>query len=259
MTITTKTLSRETLSGQAAAGVPHRPPLGWGADGLTTYLDDCRRNQFATFNNKPDAVADLVRIDALFVKFLDGAINPRPFMPMNFMLRAHSSFRVAAGSVLAGQVYEAQAQLRLCLEHGAYGFYIGDNKDRWQRWMNRSTSDEAKQAVRQEFSHTKVAKHIQAAATKLGDLFEHLYDRLIDFGAHPNELGFSSNSAVREDGENVHFDTIYLQGDGLPLDLALKTTGQVGLWVLHIMQLQYRERYDLLGIKQQVEEIRQRF
>lgn len=240
-------------------GPPVRPPDGWGQDSLTDYLDDFWGNQFATFDNKRAAVADLIRIDGLFKRFLDGAINPRPFVPMGFMLRAHSAYRAAAGAVMAGQLYEAQALLRLCLEHGAYGFYIGADRERWERWMHRNDSEATKKVVRDEFTHNKIKKHVSAAATKLGGQFELLYEKLIDFGAHPNEQGFSMNSAMRRDGENVHFDTIYLQADGLPLDLGLKMTGQVGLWVLHVMQLIYRERFELQGVRADLEEIRTRF
>lgn len=67
------------------------------------------------------------------------------------------------------------------------------------------------------------------------------------------------NSAIRRDSGNVHFDTVYLQGDGLPLDFALRTAGQVGLWILFVMQPIYKERYELLGIRAELEEIRSRF
>ncbi|MER9064853.1 hypothetical protein [Mesorhizobium sp. M0698] len=238
---------------------PARSPDGWGQDSLTDYFDSFRGNQFATFDNKRPAVADLIRIDGLFVRFLHGATNPRPFVPMTFMLRAHAAYRAAAGAVLAGQLYEAQAMLRLCLEHAAYGFYIGADKVRWQRWMNRNDSAAAKHAVRDDFTHNRIRKHIKAAAATIGGQFERLYETLIDFGAHPNEQGFSINSAIRKDGENVHFDTIYLQADGMPLDMGLKMTGQVGLWALHIMQLIYAERFELQGIRADIEEIRTRF
>ncbi|MBZ9696437.1 MULTISPECIES: hypothetical protein [unclassified Mesorhizobium] len=95
--------------------------------------------------------------------------------------------------------------------------------------MNRNDSAAAKQAVRDEFTHNRIRKHIKAAAATVGSQFERLYEMLIDFGAHPNERGFSINSAIRRDGENVHFATIYLQADGMPPDMGLKMVGQVGL------------------------------
>lgn len=244
----------------ALSGVqPRRPPRGWGQDPLTAYLDEVRDNQFASFANKEGPVGDLIRIDGLFMKLLHGAVNPQPFAPMLFMLRAHSAYRAAAGAVMAGQLYEAQAMLRLCLEHGAYGFYIGTDPDRWERWLRRNESEAYKQAVRKEFTYKKIKQYIKSAAPRLGHQFEMLYEQAIDFGAHPNEPGFSLNARIRREDGSTHYETLYLQGDGELIDLILRTTGQVGLWVLHLMQLLYRARYELLGIHAELEEIRSRF
>jgi len=100
-------------------------PDGWGRDPLTEYLDAFRANQLATFANKRSAIVDLTTIDKMFRTLIDGAMNPKPFLPMSFLQRAHSAFLAAAGAVMAGQIYEAQALLRVCLEQGAYAFYIG--------------------------------------------------------------------------------------------------------------------------------------
>ncbi|UVK39950.1 hypothetical protein LHFGNBLO_001365 [Mesorhizobium sp. AR10] len=234
-------------------------PQGWGDDALTEYLDEYRGNQYATFNNKRAAVADLIKIDALFKQLLDGPVNPRPMAPMGFFMRAHSAYRAAAGAVMAGQLYEAQGLLRLCLEHGAYGFYIGSDNARWTRWLTRSDSEAAKKVVRNEFTESKIRKQIAATSAKLAQHFGTLYETLIDFGAHPNEQGFSLSTSIRRVDGNVHLDTIYLHGDGLPLDLALKTTAQVGLWVLHIAQLLYAARFKLLGIETELAALRQRY
>lgn len=237
-----------------------KPPNGWGDDSLTSYLTAYKANQFATFANKGQAVTDLIRIDGLFERFLNGAINPRPFYPMNFLLRAHSAYRSGVGAVMAGQLFESQASFRLCLEHAAYGFYIGSDKDRMERWLRRGDSDDNRKAVRKEFHNDKIRAYIRAQSPVHCTQFDLLYSKLIEFGAHPNEQGYSLNSAItRLDGGDVHFTTIYLQGNGLPLDNGLKTAGQVGLWALHLMQIIYASRYELLGIRAALEEIRTRF
>lgn len=143
-------------------------PRGWGDDPLTAYLDNYRDNQIATFANKPGPVADLMRIDGLLLKLLNGAINPKPFVPMTFMLRAHAAYRAAVGAVMAGQLYEAQGQMRLCLEHAAYGFYIGGDEERWKRWMNRNDNAAAKKVVRDEFQYGKIKTYITRQAKRLG-------------------------------------------------------------------------------------------
>jgi hypothetical protein len=235
------------------------PPNGWGADALTSYLQDFRRNQFATFANKGQATKDLVTIDELYGRLMVGAVNPRPFYPLNFMLRAHAAYRAGVSAIMGGQVYEAQSLLRLCLEHAAYGFYVGSDKERLERWLRRGDSDANRKAVRKEFHNDRIRAHISARAPVLGDHFNVLYDRLMDFGAHPNEQGYSLNSTIIRDDSHVHFNAIYLHGDGLPLDLGMRTAAQVGLWPLHLMQLLYRERYELLGIRGELDELRKRF
>ncbi|UGY08590.1 hypothetical protein [Phyllobacterium pellucidum] len=110
-------------------------PPGWGNDSLTKYLDNYRDNQFATFVGKRAVISDLILIDGMYKLLLDGAKNPKPFIPMTFFLRAHSAYRSATGAVMAGQLYEAQALLRLCLEHSSYALYIGPDTERWKRWM----------------------------------------------------------------------------------------------------------------------------
>jgi hypothetical protein len=202
---------------------------------------------------------DLIQIDGLFERFLKGAVNPRPLYPMQFTLRAHSAYRVGVGTVMAGQLYESQTVLRLCLEHAAYGFFIGSDNARMERWLRRGDSEQNRKAVRKEFQNEKLREHIRKQAPALCDSFDHLYSQLIDFGAHPNEQGYSMHSTIVEADDRIHFNAIYLQGDGMHLDFAMKVAAQVGLWPLLLMQLLYRERYELLGIRAELEQLRKRF
>ncbi len=169
---------------------PTTPPPGWALDTLSTYLDEFRGNQWATFHNKRPEVRDLIAIDALFDRLLNGAKDPDPQMPMTFLLRAHAAYRAAVGLVMGGQLYEAQALLRLCLEHASYGFFIGGDTARWTRWMKRNDDEKSRKVVREEFTAGAIRRAIKKADAKIGGHFEFLYERLIDFGAHPNEQGF---------------------------------------------------------------------
>lgn len=232
-------------------------PPNWGTDPLTAYLETFRNNQFATLANKPSIVNPLILVDGLYLRFLEGATNLRPFLPAVFFLRAHSAYRAAAGAVMAGQVYEAHTLLRLCLEHTAYGVFINDNEPRWKRWMERQDSKQSKDLVRKEFSFGNLKSHFRSISEPIGAKFEILYEKLIDFGAHPNEQGFSLNSAIRkQENGDVHFDTIYLQENGLSLDFGLKSATEVGVWSLHAAQLIYPVRFELLGIREELTSLR---
>ncbi|MHA6685368.1 hypothetical protein [Mesorhizobium sp. A556] len=228
--------------------VKTRVPDGWGKDTLSSFIDEFRHNQFATFSRKREAMTGLERIDELLKRFLYGAVDPKPFVPMSFLTRAHSAFRATSGVVMGGHLYESQALMRLSLEHAAYGLYIGDDGERWTRWMQRHDSDEAEAAVRKEFSHNRIRKHVQSIDSNLGERFDLFYGSTIDFGAHPNELGFSANTLTRKDDDGgVAIMTVYLQGDGKLLDLALKMTAHVGLWVLDVAEHIYGERFATRG------------
>ncbi|WP_152046747.1 hypothetical protein [Aureimonas psammosilenae] len=226
---------------------------------MTEYLEEYRGNQFATFANKREAVSHLITIDGLFLRLLEGAVNLRPHIPAFFLLRSHAAYRAAVGAVMGGQVYEAQAMLRLCLEHGSYSLYLGNNAERWSRWMARQDGEAQRKTVKAEFSYGKILRHVTNEAPKLAKILSELYERVIDLGAHPNEQGFSLNSVIREEGGNTHFDTIFLHGDGLALNAGLRLSAQVGLWPLHVGQLIYRERYELLGLREELQKLGARF
>lgn len=234
-------------------------PPGWGKDTLSAYLEEFRGNQFATFYNKRQEVADLIALDGLFEKLLNGARDPDPQMPMTFLLRAHAAFRAAVSSVMGGQLYEAQALLRLSLEHASYGFFIGGDQARWTRWMKRNDDEKSKKAVREEFTSGSIRRAVKKADAKIGGHFETLYERLIDFGAHPNEQGFSMSTKLRKESGETHILSIYLHDEGVPLDFALKTTAQVAICVLHIAYLLYPARMELQQIRHELDQITTRY
>ncbi|MBC2806980.1 hypothetical protein C3Y94_028015 [Rhizobium ruizarguesonis] len=234
-------------------------PDGWGDDTLTEYLENYRNNQFATFVGREAEVADLIAIDGMLKKLVYGAKDPNPFVPMTFLLRAHSAYRSASGAVMAGQLYEAQALLRLCLEHSAYGHYIGGDNAMWERWMRRNDSDANRAAVRQEFTANKVKKKLRDADGKVATAYETLYEQLIDFGAHPNEKGFSMSSTIRKENGDIHIEAVYLHGDGLAMRSALRTTAQVGICVLRIGKTLYPQRFKDLDLEIELQAIMKRF
>jgi hypothetical protein len=230
-----------------------RTPPKWGNDGISSHLDMCRTNQYATFHNKPE-FQRLREIDQSFRIVFKNAVNPRPMYPMPFLLRSHSNFLAASSLVLAGHVFESHALMRLCLESAAYGFYVGDNKDRYLLWLNREADAGSKAKTRTAFSNTKISEHISTAGTKLKKIYDQLYQQSIDYGAHPNERGFSINTNIGESDGMISLDQVYLQADGIPLDHALKSLSRVGCWCLSVYQLLYKTRWELLGIKKRLEE-----
>lgn len=174
-----------------------KPPPGWAEDGLTSFFDSVRQNQYATFHNHPFSKR-IVAIDGLFMRLLDKPINPRPMMPMNFMLRAHSSWRAGAASAMAGQVYESNALLRAALESTSFGLFIGDDAAKFETFMARHDTPDGADKDRSAFWAKKMAANLRTMSMPLADDFDTLYDMMIDNGAHPNQRGLTFNMALRE-------------------------------------------------------------
>lgn len=236
-------------------------PPEWGKDAVSHYLDTCRANQLATFANKRSEMIDLVAIDTMFRKLLVDALNPNPLQSMDFILRSHSAYLTAVNAVMSGQLHELHPLLRACLEQASYGHFLS-NQTRWERWMQRHdlSSRSQKDKWRKEFSHGNVARNLRETRPDLGDTYNDLYERTIDYGAHPNERGASMSSDILDlpDGGKKLL-TIYLHSGGLMQDFCLRATAQVGLCVLCVAQLIYPSRMQAVGIQHQLDDMCKRY
>lgn len=227
--------------------LPATPP-GWGEDTLTTFLDDARSNQFATFHNKKEAMAKLIMIDGAFLQIAEGWTDPSDFVAATFFARSHAAFRAAVSCATAGQVYETFPCLRVCLEHAGYSALTNHNESLTKVWLNRHDDADALKAVRQTFTHANVRGAIAAKDQIAAEVYERLYQSYVDFGAHPNILGVAGSMRVVKDGENRVMQIIYLHEDGPPLELAVKSSARAGVCSLSIFQHVFPDRYERTGI-----------
>jgi hypothetical protein len=90
----------------------------------------------------------------------------------------------------------------------------------------------------------------------LAKTFDEFYQRSIDFGGHPNPHGtFSAMQMEERDGQTV-ITTWAMTADQKAMEHALKSTAQVGLTVLYIFQHAFKAKFELLGIRAEIEAIR---
>src|SRR3546814_20630059 len=112
-----------------------------------------------------------------------------------------------------------------------------------ERWLRREESDDNRKALRKEFHNDKIKAHIHATAPVIGEQFNRLYSQLIDFGAHPNEKGYSLNTKIKRTGHgDAHIQTVYLQAEGIQLDMRLRVASQNRPWALQVLQPVNSER-----------------
>lgn len=228
------------------------PPPGWGNDELTNFINAASANTYATFHNLKAEYAKLSGIDAAFHELRNG-LPDLPNAPESlaafFVPQAHLSFLAAARLALSGQSSETYACLRLTLENALYGFYLSKKPSAAETWLCRQRGTAAKRKVRDEFKIAVLLSVLNTTDRKEGFVAETLYRETIDWGAHPNELALIQRLNKGKGKGRTEFPITYLHRGNSPASrLALKKTAQVGVCVLGVFRLVYRERFDILGL-----------
>lgn len=181
---------------------------------------------------------------------------PHLITPLLF-LRSHAAYRVACEHALAGQVAEVFPMLRSSLEYAGYALHIHANPPLAEVWLRRHDDDACTRANKDAFAIRRVRESIHDASERLALVYDTLYQRTIDFGAHPNEQGVSINVVVKEQASRRIIEQVYLHGDGPALDYGLRTTAQAGICALEILQEAFKARFEVLGVRAELVELRQ--
>jgi len=231
-------------------------PPRWGDDRLSSFVDQAFNNTLGSFVQKHARFAVLERVDQNFLRIGENLINPPDFFGALLLLRAHSAYRAACRLAMSGQVPDAFPVLRACLEYSLYALHINTTPALGEVWLRRHDDAASLRRVRQEFTNAGVMATLRNRDANLFPIIEQLYERSIDFGAHPNERAITGSMAIERQPGRVEIQQIYLHGDSPSLDHGLKTTAQVGLGSLCIFQHIFLQRFRLLGIQDMIDQLR---
>lgn len=225
-----------------------QPPPGWGRDSLSEFIENARRNTFATFVQARPVWQRFTRIDGLFRRAIDALNNSRAWFAGFFLLRSHASYLGGVRFSASTQFGEAYMVLRGCLENALYGLFLHENPNLRPVWLSRHEDEASKQRVKDEFKIGRMLDVLDAQDAATGAAARALYERAIDYGAHPNERALSSVLRRTDNAENIRFDLDYLSNVPEALALCLKTTAQVGVCSLRIFRLVIPDRFTILGL-----------
>jgi hypothetical protein len=175
-------------------------------------------------------------------------MNPTSVVGPLLFQRCHAAFRAAAGEAMAGQVVECYRQCRGMLENAAYAVHIDRNPPLATVWLNRHQDEAGMKASKNAFKHVSVAQSVIAANGNAGKRFKDLYQCTIDWGGHPNERSVTGNTKMVEECDRRVMLAIMLHGDGVELDVALRTVAQCGMVSLELLQVLFNPKFELLGI-----------
>jgi hypothetical protein len=223
---------------------------------LQSFFDMVHANQKANRANFPVWCDILERMDSCFVSAGKNLINPKPVMPGNFLLRCQYAFKTAVGMALAGQVVEVFVMQRSVLEYAGYGLTIFEKPELDGVFVLRQLGPREMKAQKEAFKIGAVRAAIGRYDTELAGNFDENYQRSIDFGAHPNpHASFAAAVLDERDGE-TGMTVLGISNDAKMITVALKSTAQVGLTALLVFQHVFKEKFELLGIRQEIEALK---
>ena len=223
---------------------------------LEKFLAAVHANQQANRVNFPQWYSIIDKIDDCFVRAGSNLTNPKPVMTGSLLLRCQYAFKTAAGMALAGQIVEVFAMLRSTLECAGYALTIFDTPALENVFIARHLGPNEMKAQKEAFKISAVRAAIARKDAKLADIFDDLDQRAIDFGGHPNPHGAFSAMVLDERDDQTGMTIVAMSNDPKNIAHALKSTAQVGLTALHILQHVFKAKFELLGIKQDLDALR---
>ena len=147
--------------------------------------------------------------------------------------------------------------LRGVLENALYALHIFKNEETADVWLNRHVDDAAMSKSRTTFSHGRVSQTLRETDADIAKVAEDMYRRTIDFGAHPNERASSSSMQIVTNGDTKTIKQNYLSGGTDAQVHALKSAAQIGICTLDIFRIVFRHRFDILGLRDRVDALKQ--
>lgn len=243
---------------QAGREVHGRKPPGWGDDRLAAFLDLASDNVLGTYAQFRPQYDTVLQVDSAYVRFMENLLNPGdPVAPL-FVLQAHASYRAAAGLAISCQPSPAFMVMRGCLESSLYGLYFHRNPATFEAWTRRHESDQAKQRVKDEFTTRRLKDCLAQVDASTEEAVARLYEKTIDFGAHPNVAALAGAFRTASAADRYQFQVMYLTKEPEVIRGTLKSVAQAGVCSLLIFRNVFPERFDLLSITDTLRHLRGR-
>lgn len=221
-----------------------------------TFFELVRSNQLANQSNYSDLYSKIKTIDDCFIKGGENLINPESETIAMFFLRCQYAFKTAAGMALAGQVVEVFVILRSVLEYAGYALIISNDPNLEDVWIKRVTVSNGKTAQRKEFNYSAAKSAVKRCDARLEEIFIENYERTLDFGARPNPYGVFSAMNIHENEGNIERTILAISNEPKVVQHALKCTAQTGLTALHIFQHIFGAKFELLGIRNIMDDLK---
>lgn len=186
----------------------------------------------SAFRDISTAHATIMTPDAIKAN-LDNLVRP--------VLLANCAFGFFSAAVdvgLSGQCTPCFALQRGCIESVVYAHAIMQNPALGTIWLRRDGPPEDKQNFDRKFKIGTLLDGLPETGAVPRETMWRMYKTTIGYGAHPNPNGALLGAEAGEDDERIWVSKAFFMS-GLPLQLALRSTAEVGYAMVCLEDLMF--------------------
>jgi hypothetical protein len=186
-------------------------PPPWGDDPLSTFLKNAEYNDRVSALNLASVYALLKRVHAAFGRVQSAVEKDNRkhlLIPRFLVVRTHSSFLAAIRLGMSGQLSESYVLLREAIEQAWYALHIARDPrppDRTTVWLCRNDDQASKAKCKTEFTVRNVRSTHESVDPETAKQLHDLYETMIDFGAHPNQMGLLAFLKYSETDKEINY------------------------------------------------------
>lgn len=235
-----------------------RDPPDWDSDSLSRFFKDADYNARVTAAKYPSVFELLRGIQSTFKRAeetLEKDSGDARLVPRFLLIRSHSTFLAATRAGMSGQVSEALLLLRGAIEQSWYALHMAKDPNPDTRvtiWLKRNDDSEATAKCKAEFTIKNVRSTHEALDSSTASELNGLYESLIDYGAHPNQMGVLMGVSSQESASQTDFKVGILYPAEMPVIFTLRMAVAVAIGTLKVFQLVYPERFALMSLDTEI-------
>jgi hypothetical protein len=225
------------------------------------FFKDADYNARVTAANYPGVFESLQRVHSAFrlaAEIVEKDSSGTRLVPRFLLIRTHSSYLAAIRAGMSGQIGEAYVLIRAAIEQSWYALHMATGEDAERRtdiWLRRNESDAATASCKSEFTIRNVRSTHEGLDPVAAAEMKDLYEKLIDYGAHPNQMGIFTSLSSKETHTEVSFQVGILYPAELPVLVTVRLAMAVAIGALKIFQLIYPERFRLVDFDSEIQRL----
>ena len=146
----------------------------------------------------------------------------------------------------------------IAIEQAWYALHIAKDPkapERAKIWLSRNDDNPSKAKCKSEFTVANVRSTHEGLDSATAKELQDRYENLIDFGAHPNQMGVLTSMSKSETDMQIDYKIGILFPEKMTVVFALRMAVAVAVGALKAFKLIYPERFSLTRIDLEIDKL----